>query len=451
MASAADNIAANINFGVFSKADELKRRIWFVLGALIVYRAGTFITLPGIDPVVMAEIIKTQSQGVLGLFDVFAGGALSRMSIFALNIMPYISASIIIQLMTSVSPQMEQMKKEGINGRIRLNQYTRWLTVAITALQAIGIASGLSGATGSNGAPAVMNPGLFFTFTTVITLVGGTMFLMWLGEQMSERGIGQGISLLIFAGIVAGLPGALAGTLELGRTGALSTFVIVLLAIGAVATITLIIFIELGQRRILVQYPKRQVGSRVMGGESSHLPLKVNTAGVIPPIFASSLLLLPLTVAGFQGAGATGDEGGILNIIGALLGRGQPLYMLLYSVMIVFFAFFYTAVVFNPAETAENLRKYGGFVPGIRPGKNTAEYLDYVLTRLTVVGGLYLIVVCLIPEYLISRLSVPFYFGGTSLLIVVNVTVNTMQQVQAHLLAHQYEGLLKKARLRGKK
>jgi preprotein translocase subunit SecY len=451
MASAADNIAANINFGVFSKADELKRRIWFVLGALIVYRAGTFITLPGIDPVVMAEIIKTQSQGVLGLFDVFAGGALSRMSIFALNIMPYISASIIIQLMTSVSPQMEQMKKEGINGRIRLNQYTRWLTVAITALQAIGIASGLSGATGSNGAPAVMNPGLFFTFTTVITLVGGTMFLMWLGEQMSERGIGQGISLLIFAGIVAGLPGALAGTLELGRTGALSTFIIVLLAVGAVATITFIIFIELGQRRILVQYPKRQVGSRVLGGESSHLPLKVNTAGVIPPIFASSLLLLPLTVAGFQGAGATGDEGGILNIIGALLGRGQPLYMLLYSVMIVFFAFFYTAVVFNPAETAENLRKYGGFVPGIRPGKNTAEYLDYVLTRLTVVGGIYLIIVCLIPEYLISRLSVPFYFGGTSLMIVVNVTINTMQQVQAHLLAHQYEGLLKKARLRGKK
>jgi preprotein translocase subunit SecY len=451
MASAADNIAANINFGVFSKADELKRRIWFVLGALIVYRAGTFITLPGIDPVVMAEIIKTQSQGVLGLFDVFAGGALSRMSIFALNIMPYISASIIIQLMTSVSPQMEQMKKEGVNGRIRLNQYTRWLTVAITALQAIGIASGLSGATGSNGAPAVMNPGLFFTFTTVITLVGGTMFLMWLGEQMSERGIGQGISVLIFAGIVAGLPGALAGTLELGRTGALSTFIIVLLALGAVATITFIIFIELGQRRILVQYPKRQVGSRVLGGESSHLPLKVNTAGVIPPIFASSLLLLPLTVAGFQGAGATGDEGGILNIIGALLGRGQPLYMLLYSVMIVFFAFFYTAVVFNPAETAENLRKYGGFVPGIRPGKNTAEYLDYVLTRLTVVGGIYLIIVCLIPEYLISRLSVPFYFGGTSLMIVVNVTINTMQQVQAHLLAHQYEGLLKKARLRGKK
>ena len=450
MASAADNIAANINLGAFSKATELKRRIWFVLGALIVYRAGTFITLPGIDPLVMADIIKTQSQGVLGLFDVFAGGALSRMSIFALNIMPYISASIIIQLMSSVSPQMEQMKKEGVNGRIRLNQYTRYLTVMITALQAFGIASGLESATGANGAPAVVNPGLFFQFTTVITLVGGTMFLMWLGEQMTDRGIGQGISVLIFAGIVAGLPGALAGTLELGRTGALSSFIIILMGVGSIATIAFIIFMELGQRRILVQYPKRQVGARVMGGESSHLPLKVNTAGVIPPIFASSLLLLPLTIAGFQGAGG-GDGGGILNTMGALLGRGQPLYMILYSVMIIFFAFFYTAVGFNPSETAENLRKYGGFVPGIRPGKNTAEYLDYVLTRLTVVGGIYLIIVCLIPEFLISKLSVPFYFGGTSLLIVVNVTINTMQQVQSHLLAHQYEGLLKKARLRGKK
>ena len=450
MASAADNIAANINLGAFSKATELKRRIWFVLGALIVYRAGTFITLPGIDPLVMADIIKTQSQGVLGLFDVFAGGALSRMSIFALNIMPYISASIIIQLMSSVSPQMEQMKKEGVNGRIRLNQYTRYLTVMITALQAFGIASGLESATGANGAPAVVNPGLFFQFTTVITLVGGTMFLMWLGEQMTDRGIGQGISVLIFAGIVAGLPGALAGTLELGRTGALSFFIIILMGVGSIATIAFIIFMELGQRRILVQYPKRQVGARVMGGESSHLPLKVNTAGVIPPIFASSLLLLPLTIAGFQGAGG-GDGGGSLNTMGALLGRGQPLYMILYSVMIIFFAFFYTAVVFNPSETAENLRKYGGFVPGIRPGKNTAEYLDYVLTRLTVVGGIYLIIVCLIPEFLISKLSVPFYFGGTSLLIVVNVTINTMQQVQSHLLAHQYEGLLKKARLRGKK
>ena len=452
MASAADQIAANINLGVFSKATELKRRIWFSMMALVIYRAGTFITLPGIDPVAMADVIQAQSRGVLGLFDVFAGGALSRMSIFALNIMPYISAAIIIQLFSSVSPTLEAMKKEGISGRIKINQYTRYLTVVITALQAIGIASGLSGSTSSTGAAVVMNPGTFFTFTTVVTLVGGTMFLVWLGEQISERGIGQGISLLIFAGIVAGLPGGIVNLLELGRTGAISPFIIALLAVGSVAVIAGIVFVEQAQRRILVQYPKRQQGNKVYGGESSHLPLKLNTSGVIPPIFASSLLLLPLTIAGFQGpAGAAPTAGGgFLNTLGALLGRGQPLYLFLYSVLIIFFAFFYTAVVFNPAETAENLRKYGGFIPGIRPGKNTADYLDYVLTRLTVLGSIYLIVVCLIPEFLISRLSVPFYFGGTSLMIVVNVTLNTVQQVQAHLLAHQYEGLLKKSRLRGK-
>ncbi len=448
MASAADQVAANMNLGAFSKATELKRRIWFALGALLIYRAGTFITLPGIDPMVMADIIKTQSRGVLGMFDVFSGGALSRMSIFALNIMPYISASIIIQLLSAVNPALENMKKEGVTGRIKLNQYTRYLTVLITALQAIGIAAGLQSATSSTGAPAVLNPGTFFKFTTCVTLVGGTMFLVWLGEQINERGIGQGISLLIFAGIVAGIPGAIANTLELGRTGALSFFVIAFLAIGAVAVIAFIVFVELAQRRILVQYPKRQMGNKIFGGENSHLPLKLNTSGVIPPIFASSLLLLPLTVAGFQG---TSSEGGIMNTLGVLLGRGQPLYLILYSAMIVFFAYFYTAVVFNPAETAENLRKYGGFVPGIRPGKNTAEHLDYVLTRLTTVGALYLIIVCLIPEFLITRLSVPFYFGGTSLMIVVSVVLATMQQVQAHLLAHQYEGLLKKSRLRGRK
>ncbi len=452
MASAADQIAANLNLGVFSKATELKRRIVFAMMALVIYRMGTFITLPGIDPVAMAEVIKAQSRGVLGLFDVFAGGALSRMSIFALNIMPYISAAIIIQLFASVSPALEQMKKEGVTGRIKMNQYTRYLTVLITAMQAIGIASGLESATGSSGLPVVLNPGLFFKFTTVVTLVGGTMFLVWLGEQISERGIGQGISLLIFAGIVAGLPGGIVNLLELGRTGAISPFIIALLAVGSVAVIAGIVFVEQAQRRILVQYPKRQQGNKVYGGESSHLPLKLNTSGVIPPIFASSLLLLPLTIAGFQGpAGAAPTAGGgFLNTLGALLGRGQPLYLFLYSVLIIFFAFFYTAVVFNPAETAENLRKYGGFIPGIRPGKNTADYLDYVLTRLTVLGSIYLIVVCLIPEFLISRLSVPFYFGGTSLMIVVNVTLNTVQQVQAHLLAHQYEGLLKKSRLRGK-
>ena len=450
MASAADQIAANLNLGVFSKATELKRRIWFAMGALIIYRMGTFITLPGIDPVAMADVIKSQSRGVLGLFDVFSGGALSRMSIFALNIMPYISSAIIIQLFSSVSPALEQMKKEGVSGRIKMNQYTRYLTVLITALQAIGIASGLEAATGSNGIAVVMNPGLFFKFTTVVTLVGGTMFLVWLGEQISERGIGQGISLLIFAGIVAGLPGGIVNLLELGRTGAISPFIIALLAVGAVAVIGFIVFVEQAQRRILVQYPKRQQGNKVYGGESSHLPLKLNTSGVIPPIFASSLLLLPLTVAGFQGANGAGGTG-FLNTMGALLGRGQPLYLFLYSILITFFAFFYTAVVFNPTETADNLRKYGGFIPGIRPGKNTADYLDYVLTRLTVLGAIYLIVVCLIPEFLISRLSVPFYFGGTSLMIVVNVTLNTVQQIQAHLLAHQYEGLLKKSRLRGSK
>jgi preprotein translocase subunit SecY len=453
LASASDQIAANLNLGVFSKATELKRRIWFALGALIIYRMGTFITLPGIDPVAMAELMRAQSSGVLGLFDVFAGGALSRMSIFALNIMPYISAAIIIQLFSSISPTLEQMKKEGVSGRIKMNQYTRYLTVVITALQAIGIASGLEGATSAAGASVVMNPGLFFKFTTVVTLVGGTMFLVWLGEQISERGIGQGVSLLIFAGIVAGLPGGIAQLLELGRTGAISPIIIVMLGLGSVAVIAGIVYVEQAQRRILVQYPKRQQGNKVFGGESSHLPLKLNTAGVIPPIFASSLLLLPLTMAGFQGQPGevltTGSN--FLNTMGALLGRGQPLYLFLYSALIIFFAFFYTAVVFNPNDTAENLRKYGGFIPGIRPGKNTADYLDFVLTRLTVLGSIYLIVVCLIPEFLISRLSVPFYFGGTSLMIVVNVTLNVVQQIQAHLLAHQYEGLLKKSRLRGNK
>ena len=452
MASAADQLAANVNLGVFSKATELKRRLWFVMGALIIYRMGTFITLPMIDPVAMADMIQQQSKGVLGLFDVFAGGALSRMSIFALNIMPYISAAIIIQLLAAVNPALEQMRKEGVGGRIRLNQYTRYLTVAITAVQAYTIATGLESATATNGIPVVSNPGMFFRFTAVVTLVGGTMFLVWLGEQISERGIGQGVSLLIFAGIVAALPGAIVNTLELGRTGAISPFVIAFLFVGAVVVIAGIVFVEQAQRRILVQYPKRQQGNKVFGGESSHIPLKLNTSGVIPPIFASSLLLMPLTIAGFQGqAGAAPGGEGILNTIGVLLGRGQPLYLILYAVLITFFAFFYTAVVFNPTETAENLRKYGGFIPGIRPGKNTAEYLDFVLTRLTLVGAIYLIVVCLIPEFLISRLSVPFYFGGTSLMIVVNVTINTAQQVQAHLLAHQYEGLLKKSRLRGRR
>jgi preprotein translocase subunit SecY len=446
MASAAEQLAANLNFGVFAKATELKKRLWFTLGALIVYRIGTYIPVPGIDASVMAELVRSHGGGILGMFDMFTGGALGRMTVFALNIMPYISASIIMQLMSAASPTLEALKKEGEAGRKKLNQYTRYLTVVIATFQAYGIAVGLEGVRGSMG-PAVMDPGLFFRFSAVITLVGGTMFLMWLGEQVTARGVGNGISLIIFAGIVANLPSALAGTLELGRTGAISTFVILFLLVMAVAVIAAVVFIERAQRRIVVQYPKRQVGNRMFGGDSTHLPLKLNTSGVIPPIFASSLLLLPVTIAGFSADG--GPEW--LQPITAALAHGQPLYMILYAAMIVFFAYFYTAVVFNPNETADNLKKYGGFVPGIRPGQHTAEYFDYVLTRLTTVGALYLVVICLLPEFLIARYGVPFYFGGTSLLIIVTVTMDTVAQVQSHLLAHQYEGLIKKAKLRGTK
>jgi preprotein translocase subunit SecY len=444
MASAAEQLAANLNFGVFAKATELKKRLWFTLGALIVYRIGTYIPVPGIDAAVMAELVRSHGGGILGMFDMFTGGALGRMTVFALNIMPYISASIIMQLMSAASPTLEALKKEGEQGRKKLNQYTRYLTVVIATFQAYGIAVGLESVRGSFG-PAVAEPGFFFRFSCVVTLVGGTMFLMWLGEQVTARGVGNGISLIIFAGIVANLPSALAATLELGRTGAISTFVILFLMVMAAAVIAAVVFLERAQRRIIVQYPKRQVGNRMFGGDSTHLPLKINTAGVIPPIFASSLLLLPVTIAGFSGDG--GPEW--LQPITALLAHGQPLYMVLYAVLIVFFAFFYTAVVFNPVETADNLKKYGGFIPGIRPGQNTAEYFDYVLTRLTTVGAIYLVVICLLPEFLIARYSVPFYFGGTSLLIIVTVTMDTVAQVQSHLIAHQYEGLIKKAKLRG--
>jgi preprotein translocase subunit SecY len=435
-----------MNLGAFSKATELKKRIWFTLGALIVYRLGTYIPLPGIDPAAVADVFNRQAGGILGMFNMFAGGALGRMTIFALNIMPYISASIIMQLMTTVMPQLEALKKEGEAGRKKINQYTRYLTVVITAAQAYGLAVGLESMQSSVGA-AVIEPGLFFRFVTVVTLVGGTLFLMWLGEQITARGVGNGISLIIFAGIVAGLPRALAGTLELGRTGALSAGLIIALLVMAVGVIFFIVFVERAQRRIIVQYPKRQQGNRMTAGESSHLPLKINTAGVIPPIFASSLLLMPITAIGFMAG--SGPEW--LTTVAAYLGRGQPLYLAIYVSLIVFFAFFYTAVVFNPTETADNLKKYGGFIPGIRPGKNTAEYLDKVLTRLTVVGAGYLALVCLLPEILISQFAVPFYFGGTSLLIVVTVTMDTVAQVQSHLLAHQYEGLIKKSTLRGRR
>ena len=446
MASAAEQLAANINFGAFSKATELKKRLWFTLGALIVYRIGTYIPIPGIDPAALAEIFEQQRGGILGMFDVFSGGALGRMTIFALNIMPYISASIIIQLLTTVSPHLEQLKKEGEQGRKKINQYTRYGTVVLTALQAYGIAAGLEGMTASGGGGVVLAAGMFFKASTVITLVGGTIFLMWLGEQITARGVGNGISLIIFAGIVAQLPSAIASTLELGRTGALNTLFILFLIVLVIATITFIVFIERAQRRIVVQCPKRQVGQKMFGGENTHMPLKLNTAGVIPPIFASSLLLLPVTVASFSAQG--GPEW--LTTVTSLLGRGQPLYLTMYIGGIVFFCFFYTAIVFNPADTADNLKKYGGFIPGIRPGKRTAEYLDYVLTRLTVVGAGYLALVCLLPELLMSQYAVPFYFGGTSLLIVVSVTMDTVSQIQSHLLAHQYEGLIKKSKLRGR-
>ena len=446
MASAAEQLAAQFNFGALAKATELKKRLWFTLGALIIYRLGTYVPIPGIDPAVLDDVFRQQAGGILGMFNMFAGGALERMTIFALNIMPYISASIMIQLLTTVSPHLEQLKKEGESGRRKMTQYTRYGTVILATLQAFGIAVGLEGMTSSAGS-AVIDPGLAFRITTVITLVGGTVFLMWLGEQITARGVGNGISLIIMAGIVAQLPRSIASTLELGRTGALSATFIVILLVMAAAVVTFIVFIERAQRRLVVQYPKRQVGNRMFGGESSHLPLKLNTAGVIPPIFASSLLLLPITALSFS-AGQGPDW---LTAVTAYLGRGQPLYLLIYVGLIVFFAYFYTAVVFNPADTADNLRKHGGFIPGIRPGRNTAEYIDYVLTRLTTVGALYLAAVCVLPEVLIARYAVPFYLGGTSLLIVVNVTMDFVAQVQSHLLAHQYEGLLRKSRLRGRR
>jgi len=446
MASAAEQLAASINFGAFSKATELKKRIWFTLGALVVYRLGTYIPVPGIDPAALGDLFNANSHGLLGMFDMFSGGALSRMSMFALNVMPYISASIIMQLLTSISPTLEQLKKEGEQGRKKINQYTRYGTVLLAAFQAYGLSIGLEGMTSSHG-PAVADPGLYFRMTAVLSLTGGTLFLMWLGEQVTARGVGNGVSLIIFSGIVARLPQAIANTLELGRTGAISSFVIGALLVMAVVVIGAIVFMERAQRRIVVQYPKRQMGSRVFGGESSHLPLKLNASGVIPPIFASSLLLLPVTVAGFSGAG--GPEW--LGFITTYLGHGRPLYIVGYVALIVFFCFFYSSIVFNPNDTADNLKKYGGYVPGIRPGKNTADYLSYILTRLTVVGAIYLSVICVLPEILISQYSVPFYFGGTSLLIAVSVTMDTVAQVQAHLLAHQYEGLIKKSKLRGRR
>jgi preprotein translocase subunit SecY len=448
MASAAEQLAANLNFGAFAKATELKRRIWFTLAALVIYRLGTYLPLPGIDTQIMDDIFNQNQGGILGMLDVFAGGAFGRMSIFALNIMPYISASIIMQLMTTVSPRLEQMKKEGESGRKQINQYTRYLTVILASIQAYGLSVGMENLTTGAGQSAVHDPGMFFRATAVITLLGGTMFLMWLGEQITSRGIGNGISLIIFTGIVAGLPSSIAFLFEQVRIGAMSVAILFGVVIMVVAVIGFVVFMERAQRRIIVQYPKRQMGNRVFGGDSTHLPLKLNTSGVIPPIFASALLLLPLSAVSLSG----GTGPGWLQGLSAQLQHGQPVFMALYAALIAFFAFFYTAVVFNPSDVAENLRKYGGFVPGTRPGQNTADYLERVLNRITVLGAGYLVIVCMIPEFLISQsASVPFYFGGTSLLIVVSVTMDTVSQMHSHMLAHQYEGLVKKAKLRGRR
>ena len=443
MASAAEQLAANINFSAIGKAEELKKRIWFTLGALIVYRLGTYVPLPGIDPEAFARSFAGQTKGVLGLFNMFSGGAVQRMAIFALNIMPYISASIIIQLLTSVFPSLEALKKEGEAGRKVINQYTRYLTVVLAVFQAYGIAIGLEGQGG-----VVSEPGWFFRLSTVLSLLGGTMFLMWLGEQITSRGIGNGSSLIIFAGIVAAFPSAVASTLELGRQGAISTGLILTVIVMSVFVVAFIVFVERAQRRLIITYPKRQQGNKVYEGQTSFLPLKLNTAGVIPPIFASSLLLLPTTIANFsQDQSGTG----FLAMFATYFGHGRPLYMLAYVALIVFFAFFYTAIVFNPTETADNLKKHGGFIPGIRPGERTAQFIDNVLMKITVIGAAYLAVICLLPEMLISYAALPFYFGGTSLLIVVSVTMDTVAQIHGHLQAHQYEGLVKKAKLRGKK
>ena len=448
MASAAEQLASSINFGALSKATELKQRIWYTLGILIVARVGAYIPLPGIDPVAYEAIFQQHSGGVLGMVDMFAGGAISRMTVFALSIMPYISASIIMQLLTSVMPTLEAWKKEGESGRRKINQWTRYGTLFLAMAQSFGIANGLQNMTGPNGG-AVVDPGWFFLVTTMVTLSCGTMFLMWLGEQITARGIGNGISLIIFAGIVARLPSALGKVFEQLRAGSINPILVVGIAVGVVVVITFVVFFERAQRRLIVQYPKRQVGNRMFGGESSHLPLKLNMSGVIPPIFASSLLLLPLTVASFYSNQADLPEW--VQTLIRWFSHGQPLYIAMYLGLISFFAFFYTAIVFNPDETAENLKKNGGFLPGIRPGKNTSEHLDYVLTRLTVLGAGYLCAVCVLPEILIAQYSVPFYFGGTSLLIVVSVTMDTVSQVHSHLLAHRYEGLIKKARLKGRR
>ncbi|MBA3999241.1 preprotein translocase subunit SecY [Brevundimonas sp.] len=445
MASAAEQLAANMNFGSFARAKELHKRLLFTLMALIVYRIGTYIPIPGINSQAFLDFFGNpdQQRGILDMFNMFSGGAVERMAIFALNVMPYISASIIVQLMQAVYPPWEKLKKEGGEaGRKQLNQYTRYLTVVLAIAQSFGIAVGLQNSQGM-----VDQPGAFFVLTTVVTLTGGTMFLMWLGEQVTARGVGNGISLIIFAGIVAVLPSAIGRLLGLAQEGQISAFALLFITVLSIAVVVFIVFMERAQRRLLIQYPKRQQGNRMVGGESSFLPLKVNTAGVIPAIFASSLLMLPTTVAAMA---PQANMGPWMQWIVGQMQHGQPVFMVFYGALIIFFCFFYTSITFNPEDTAENLRKYGGFLPGIRPGKRTAEYLDYVLTRLTTIGAAYITAVCLLPEFMITRFASLGYFGGTSLLIVVVVSMDTVAQIQSHLLAHQYEGLIKKAKLRGR-
>ncbi len=445
MKSAAEQLASNINFNTFSKAKDLKRRLWFTLGALIVYRLGTYIPLPGIDASIMSQIISQKSGGLIGIFNKFSGGALGRMSVFALGIMPYISASIIMQLLTAVVPQLETLKKEGQYGQKKIKEYTRYLSVVIATVQSYGLAMMLEG--GMETSP-VIDGGFVFRFTTVTTIIGGTLFLMWLGEQITQRGIGNGISLIIFSGIVAGLPQAVIATLEMGRVEAYTSFFIFVLLLCVVALFMLVVFVERAQRRLTIQYPKRQQGNKIYGGQTTHLPIKLNSSGVIPPIFAYALLSLPMTISSFT-ASSTSSTAGWLNTILASLSQGKPLFLITFVALIIFFSFFYTAILFNPEETAENLKKNGGFIPGYRPGKMTSSYLEYVLTRLTVVGSVYLAVVCSLPEVAMTMYSIPFALGGTSILIVVSVSMDTVAQIQSHLLAHQYKGLIGRTKKRG--
>ena len=452
MASRADQLASNLSLAKFSQATDLKKRLWFTLGALIVFRFLSFVPLPGVDPTALSQLYSQTQGGILDIFNTFSGGSLSRMSLIALGVMPYITASIVVQLGASLSPKLAAIKKEGESGRKKLNQYTRYGTVGLTAVQGYFIAVGLEGFGAQSGVAAVIEPGMLFRLTADVSLIGGTMFLMWLGEQITSRGIGNGVSLIIMAGIVAQLPVTLSNLFKSGSEGTISGLLIFLIMVMAVGLVLLICFMERAQRRVLIQYPKRQTRQGLMQADRSHLPLKVNTAGVIPPIFASSLLLMPLTISQFAGQTVAGESrlGDFVLTLNQYLSHGSPVYMALYGLGIVFFCFFYTAVVFNPEETADNLKRNGGFIPGIRPGKNTENYLDYVLTRITVIGAAYLAFICLVPEFAIARAGIPFYLGGTSLLIVVNVTVDTVTQIQSHLLAHQYGDLIKKAKLKGR-